>query len=115
MDELTITYILLSVIINSIAQIIFKKGAKIDKKREILKILFTPKIIIGLILFASSALIWVIVLGKADVTYAYPLLSLGYILTTILSYTMLKEKITKNKILGIIIIIIGVILVGVSK
>ncbi len=119
MNELTLlTYILTSVTINSLAQIVYKKGLKNAFKeinlREIIRTMTRPLIIVGLLMYATSALLWIIVLSKADVSYAYPFLSLGYVLVTFLSYVLLKEKVNKLRIVGVCVIIIGVIIVGVS-
>lgn len=42
----------------------------------------------------------------------YPFVSLGYVWTTILSFYILKEKITNKKIISITLIVLGVILIG---
>ncbi len=117
MNELTvISYIILSVSINSVAQIMWKKGANLSNNniKSIIKMMMNKKVIIGLLLYALSAMIWIVVLSNAEVSYAYPLISLGYVTTTILSWLVLKEKISKKRIIGITIIIIGVIIVGAS-
>jgi len=119
MDQGTIlSFILFSVTINSIAQIVWRKGAggalsKVSIK-NIIKMMMRPKVIIGLGMYIISALIWILVLSNTEVSYAYPLISLGYVITTILSYAILKEKINKKRILGISVIILGVIIVGLS-
>jgi len=118
MDQETILiYILLSVGLNSVAQIVWKKGAKLGKinLKGIIKMMLKPKIILGLTIYAASALIWILVLSNTEVSYAFPFIALGYVGTTILSYMILNEKVNKKRIIGITIIIIGVILVGLSK
>ncbi len=117
MNELTIiSYIILSVSINSVAQIMWKKGANLSSNniKSIIRMMMNKKVIIGLLLYALSAMIWIVVLSNAEVSYAYPLISLGYVTTTILSWLILKERISKKRIIGITIIIIGVIIVGAS-
>jgi len=118
MEQATIlTFILLSVTINSFAQIVWKKGVK-EKIRpdikSIIKMLFRPKVMAGLAMYAVSALLWIIVLSNSEVSYAFPFISLGYVTTTILSKLVLHEKIKAKRILGIGIIIAGVIIVGTS-
>lgn len=112
----TLTYILISVTLNSIAQILWKKGVKIDKinVKAIIKMMLKPKIITGLAVYAVSALLWILILSNTELSYAYPFIALGYILVAILSHYILREKISSKKIIGMTIIITGVILVGLS-
>ena len=112
---MTLTYILASVTLNSIAQIVWKKGANKLDSEGIIKMLLKKTIIIGLSIYAVSALLWITVLQTVEVSYAYPFISLGYVATTILSVIMLKEKVNTKRIIGTIIIIIGVIIVGASQ
>ncbi len=119
MDQsILLTYIITSVTINSLAQIVYKKGLKGAFKKvtikEIIKTMLKPVIMIGLAMYAFSALLWILVLSNTDVSYAYPFLSLGYVLVAFLGYFMLNEKITKKRIIGISVIIIGVLIVGYS-
>lgn len=116
--------ILLSVSLGSIGQVILKLGAnKLDKVEVvpmsvstilnfIWAVLKIPDIIIGLFFFGSSFLLWVKVLTNNDLSYAYPMVSLGYILVAVLSYILFNESFTPGKILGIIVIVIGVFLVN---
>jgi multidrug transporter EmrE-like cation transporter len=43
---------------------------------------------------------------------AYPLMSLGYILTLVIGVLVFKEPISMSRILGVVVIIIGVILIS---
>lgn len=117
MDQATIiAYILLSITISSFAQIVWKKGSKIEKIniKNLIKTVLTPTIIIGLIMYFTAALIWIIVLSNTEVSYAFPFYSIGYILVAVLSKLILKEEINIKRITGMAIIITGVIIVGVS-
>jgi len=82
--------------------------------KSIIRMLMKPLVIIGLAIYVLSALLWIVVLSNADVSYAFPFISLGYVLVTILSGLILKEKISLLRVLGVLIIIAGVIIVGVS-
>lgn len=117
MDQaLLLAYILSSVTINGFAQIVWKKGAKIEKLsiKGIIKMLLNKKIIIGLAMYFISALLWILVLSNTELSYAFPFISLGYILVAILSKLVLKEEITPKRVLGMVIITAGVIMVGCS-
>lgn len=113
--------ILVSVFMGAIGQTVLKLGAnKLGTLslslrtilRDILNILVIPEIIIGLIFFGSSFLLWIKVLTKSDLSYAYPMVSLGYVLIALLSRFLFDEPFTLNKIAGIVMIISGVFILN---
>ena len=68
----------------------------------------SPMVILGLFLYLLSAALWVMILSKVDLSLAYPLLSLGYILILFISWAFLHETISPTKIAGVVLIIAGV-------
>ena len=62
--------------------------------------------------YAISILLWMSVLSKAEVSFAYPFLSVGYVLSAVLGYVFFSESITVIRIAGIVVICIGVILIS---
>ena len=71
-----------------------------------------PYIIIGLFLYGLSFALWLIVLSKLEVSLAYPLLSIGYIIMPFVGYLFLDESLSVARIVGICIIIVGVYVVS---
>jgi uncharacterized membrane protein len=77
--------------------------------------LFTNLFILGGFAFVfSGALFWLVVLSRWDLSLAYPLLSISYILGIALSAVILKEQVTVVQVLGVLVIIAGVTLVSVG-
>ena len=66
---------------------------------------------LGLGCYAFSIGTWLVVLSRAEVSTAYPLLSIGYIIAAILSVLLLGETLGAAKIGGIGLICAGVILI----
>jgi small multidrug resistance pump len=101
-------YLLLSisVLLGSIGQILFKFGAV--HGLGYLQILFSPTIILGLLSYFLSALIYIIVLKHIPLSIAYPTISLSYIVIIILSHYFFGEAVTIQKIASMILIISGV-------
>ncbi len=66
----------------------------------------------GIISYGFSFLLWIKVLSKVELSYAYPMVSLGYVLIMIFSYFFFKENITPIRIVGVALIMIGVVLVA---
>ncbi len=74
--------------------------------------LLTPWIWAGLTVYALSAILWMAVLSRVDLSIAYPALSLGYVLLAFISWLAFKEPVSAARWIGIIVICIGVYLVG---
>ncbi len=72
------------------------------------------KFLFGIFLYGVSALFFLGALRYGPLTMVYPFLSLGYIWITFLAIYFVKEKMNIMKWLGIILIIMGVILIGIS-
>jgi drug/metabolite transporter (DMT)-like permease len=68
---------------------------------------FIMNLLLGGGLYFLSALLNIYLLKLLPYTIAYPLTSLTYLWTLIISYIFLSEKITLRKILGVSCIIIG--------
>ena len=71
----------------------------------------------GLVLYATSMLSWLAVLTKCELSYAYPLLSLSYVLVYIAAvlWPHLHETVSVLKTTGILLVLAGVFLVTRTK
>jgi drug/metabolite transporter (DMT)-like permease len=56
--------------------------------------------------FATS--LWLVALSKIELSYAFPLLSSGYVIVAVLSMVFLKERISWMRWTAILIISLGV-------
>jgi len=116
MIALTIISMVISCVIGAIASLLLKRGS--DKfiikftLKGITDILKNWKLILGVILYIISAVIFIIVLKSQRLSFIYPLSSLTYIFITILSAWILKEHINRYKIIGISLVILGVVLIS---
>jgi multidrug transporter EmrE-like cation transporter len=66
-------------------------------------------IIGGLGCYVISVVVWILGLSRVDVSIAYPLLSLGYVLNAAAAWWLFGEALTPMRIVGIAIIIVGVV------
>lgn len=97
----------LSVFIASCSQIILKKSADKEHKSLIAEYL-NPQVIIGYGMLFASTLLTIMAYSKIDYKNGPIIESAGYIFVLILSRIYLDEHITKKKIIGNIIILIGI-------
>lgn len=97
------------VFISSISQIILKKSAQIEYESKIKEYL-NPRVIFAYIIFFGATLCSVWAYTVIPLSLGPILESAGYIFVAVLSWLFLKEKITKHKLLGLSVIIIGIII-----
>ena len=78
-------------------------------------VLTQPFILAGIFCYIASMGIWLAVLSRLPVSVAYPMLSLGYVVTAIFGFFLFGEQLGWLKILAILIIILGVVLLTTSN
>ncbi|MEP6988973.1 MAG: hypothetical protein ABI970_25445 [Chloroflexota bacterium] len=74
-----------------------------------------PLLIIGIAIFGVSTLLWLFALSKADLSFAYPFLSLTYLAVLLGGAFLFGDKVTLPRILGFAVIITGVLIVARSE
>ena len=79
--------------------------------KTILAIATEKGILIGFVLYGLGALIWLAVLTEWDVSKAYPMVGLGFVLTAVIG-VMLGEHVSLARLAGVTLICCGVFLVG---
>jgi len=115
-----ILLILISVSLNAGAQILMRKGmlqiGEVSFTSSLLKTLSqmisNAYLWISLSCYGMSILIWMIVLSRVEVSFAYAFSSLGYVLVIIMSIFILREHISTIRIIGVGIVCFGIILVS---
>lgn len=108
--------LVLSVILGALAQVLFKLGVSQEGYslglQGLLVVLTRPYILSGLLLFMASFFLWLRVLATYDLSYAYPLVSLSYVIVTVASRFLLGESLSPVRCVGLAFILLGIILVG---
>ena len=116
--------IVLNDIVDTIAQLFMKKGLLLMgigpvTLRNIAELVFKGAssflLWIGIILYASNFLVWIIVLYKIDLSIAMPVGSTSYILVPIAAIIFLHEYVSPLKWLGVLCIVVGIRFVSQSK
>ncbi len=69
------------------------------------------RVILGFALVFGGAIFWLGVISRVDLSFAYPLLALNYVIILIPSRVLLNEPITTMRLIGAMIIVIGVIVI----
>jgi uncharacterized membrane protein len=66
----------------------------------------------GFLCYGLSSLIWMVILSRGPLSWAYPMISMGYVIVVILSRVLLKEDVSAIRVVGTLVICAGVILVS---
>lgn len=122
MNLTVLLLILMSVLLSAIAQITLKMGmsspiiqqaiASASNVAVFQSIATNLYVLGGLTLYFASAAVWLFVLAKVDVSFAYPFVGLGFIATMLLAYFINGEVLSTTKIVGTLCIAIGVAIVA---
>ena len=112
----------LSIIFAVLGQVILKfgidKSLNINNLKSINNLLdfflvsSNPSVLLGLIFYGLSAFLWIVVLSELDLSIAYPILGLTYILVLLLSFFFLGESLSILKVTGTLFVLFGVALIG---
>lgn len=116
-----ISLLLVTVTLNVAGQYLMKRGmtdvgaitGNLNALVGSLTTAFTnPYVLAGVGAYAFSSIFWLVLLSRVDLSYAYPALSLGYVLITLVSAIALGEQVSPLRWAGVIVISVGVIMVA---
>ncbi|HEX7339522.1 MAG TPA: SMR family transporter [Rhodanobacteraceae bacterium] len=121
MTWLAFVLILIGVLLNATAQLLLKAGVRPlgvihfglpDLLRAGFSLALSPYILGGLACYVLSVLVWLLALSRTAVSIAYPMLSIGYIVTAVAAWLYLGERMNVTRWMGICVIVLGVFLVA---
>lgn len=120
---LSLVLILFTVTTNAAAQIMLKKGmlavGRLDVAANglfgtIFGIVFNPWVFLGLATFVISMASHLVVLSRVQLSFAYPFLSLAYVMVAAYAYFVFGEDVNALRIAGIGAICLGTVLISLS-
>ena len=109
------------VLINAAAQLLLKAGTNAVGQFEFsaqnivpvgMKLALEPHVAGGVACYVVSLVVWIMGLSRTEVSIAYPMLSIGYVLNAAAAWYLFGESLTAQKLLGIAFIVAGVFLVA---
>jgi len=109
-------FILVSIAFNVAGQTVLKTGvnklgALALNFMSIFKAFTSPVVLGGLFLYLIGSVFWILALSHKDLSYAYPMLSLGYLAIIFVSWAFLGEQVTLVRVFGVLFISFGIVLV----
>ncbi len=108
----TLGGVLLSVALNAAGQILFKAARMAQPEASLLSLFLHLETWAGFFLYGLSAISWLWVLSRAQLSFAYPILSLTFPLVVGLSTVFFSESISPIRWAGVGVIVVGVSLLA---
>jgi multidrug transporter EmrE-like cation transporter len=121
MNALSFALVLFGVLLNAAAQLLLKAGTNAIGHFEFSaanvlpigwKVATQPYIVGGLSCYVVSVAIWILALSRVEVSIAYPMLSIGYVVNAVAAYFLFGEAVSVQRLVGIGIIVLGVYVVA---
>jgi multidrug transporter EmrE-like cation transporter len=121
MTALSFALILFGVLLNAGAQLLLKAGTNavghFEFSRENIlpvgwQLATEPHIAGGIACYVISVVVWILALSRVEVSIAYPMLSIGYVVNALAAWWLFGEAVSLTRLTGIGIIIIGVYIVA---
>ena len=121
MNAVSLAIIMTGVLLNAAAQLLLKAGTNAVGQFEFsaqnivpvgMRLAFEPHIAGGVACYVVSVVVWIVGLSRVEVSIAYPMLSIGYVLNAAAAWYLFGESLTAQKLIGIAFIVVGVFLVA---
>lgn len=121
MNLISFICILIGVSLNACAQLLLKAGVNAVGHFDLTAANILPvgfriatqlHIIGGLACYVLSVVVWIVGLSRVDVSIAYPMLSLGYVVNAFAAWYLFGEALSMQRLLGIGIILVGVVVLA---
>jgi len=123
MTVVSLALILMAVILGAAAQLMLKAGANAvgtfpfdpgTLAAAAFKLAVEPRVLAGVALYAASLVAWILALSRVEVSIAYPMVALGYVITVLAAWWWLGESVTPLRLAGVALIVLGVVVVAKS-
>ena len=100
--------------IGSFGAVMLKSGAG-RLHFSLRRLVLNYRLAAGVGLFLLSSYFFVLGVRQGELSVLYPMVSLGYVWTLLWSRLFFKEPVTRNKSLGLLLILLGIVLVGLGS
>lgn len=117
----TFLVLLTGVLLNAVAQLLLKAGVTpigaislntANLPATLGRVLSQGPILGGLACYVLSVAVWLVALSRVDVSLAYPMLSLGYVVNAVAAWWLFGEALGPHRVAGIGIILLGVLVIS---
>ena len=115
---LPLVVLLGAIMLGAVGQICLKSGLAALGSRSafvVITAMFRNWFVLGgFVAYGISSLLYLFVLSRLDLSYAYPFVAINYVLVTVLAWLILKETVPAVRVVGLAIICLGVLVLATS-
>ncbi len=116
---IALAILLLAIALGAVGQICLKAGIsqlgfKPPPPKVLASIFTNIWVFMGFFCYGTSSLFYIVALSRLDLSYAYPMIALGYVMVTFLAWRFLHEVVPGLRLAGLAIILIGVTVMAMS-
>ena len=121
MNPVYLSFFLITAGINSVAQLLLKRGsfdlreifaANQSWPMRIIKILLNPFVFAAVVFLGTGMLAWIWLISKVELSKAYPVnIALTIVITSFVSIALFNESLTLQKLMGTGVLILGLWLI----
>ena len=113
--------LVIAILLSTTGELLLKRGISMVGVLHLTPAEFFPLLIkaftniyvlAGFALIFGGSIFWLAVLSRVELSWAYPMLSLGYVLVVIESWLLLNEAVTPMRLVGVLVICLGVFIVS---
>lgn len=121
MSAASFALVMTGVLLNAAAQLLLKAGTNsvgtfafsLENALPVgWRLATEPHIVGGLACYVVSVVVWIMALSRVEVSIAYPMLSVGYVVNAVAAWYLFGEAVSATRLVGIGIIIVGVYIVA---
>lgn len=111
---MSLLWILLACLLTCLGQVAQKYAVESwrDQPSTLLAKLRSPWLWLALASLGLGLLVWLLVLQRLDVGVAYPMLSLNFVLITLIARFVFHESVDRRHWIGVAVVIAGAALLG---
>ncbi|MBI2939301.1 MAG: multidrug resistance protein [Chloroflexi bacterium] len=112
-----ILFLLIAIGLSATGEVLLKTGMRQVGEfsltpEHLVRAFTTLPVVAGFAFVFGGSLFWLATISRADLSWAYPMLALGYVLVVVASWAILNETIPPLRAMGLLVICVGVVMVS---
>jgi len=119
MLAISLALLLVAIALGAMGQVLLKSGLRELGEQPspltVLKSIVANRLVFsGFACYGLSSLLYIVALSRLDLSYAYPLIAISYVMVAVLAWRFLHETIPPLRIVGLVVVMAGVIILALS-
>lgn len=78
----------------------------------VLSLMLNPWVLSGIVATFLAGISWMLAMTKFEISYAYPFISLNYILVLLAGFLLFNETLNATKLIGSALVMLGIIVIA---